>query len=138
MTDAPRITVADAQRIIDATGFGPWWGFRVDSVGIGAVQVSLPYQPHFDRPGGTLQGPCVMALSDVAFWFALMTLTGEEPMAVTLSLDTQFLRGARGDLRCEGRVLQCGKRIAYGEASCYDGSGTLVAHHTLTYIRPIT
>ena len=135
MAESPRITVEDAQRIIDGTGFGPWWGFRVHSLGNGIAEVRLPYQKHFDRPGGLLQGPCMMALSDVAFWFAAMTIIGEEPMTVTLEMKTQFLRGARGDLRCEARVLQAGKRIVYGEASCYDGSGKLVSHHTLTYMR---
>jgi uncharacterized protein (TIGR00369 family) len=77
-----------------------------------------------------------MALADVAFWLALMTNTGEERMALTLEMKTSFLRPARGDLRCEAHVLRAGRRIVYGEASTFDAADTLVAHHTLTYIRP--
>ncbi len=86
--------------------------------------------------GACLQGAAVMALSDTAFWLALMTLVGEELMAVTLEMKTNFLKGAKGALRCEARVLQSGRRVVYGEASCFDASGRRVSHHTLTYLLP--
>jgi uncharacterized protein (TIGR00369 family) len=131
-----RITVDDARRILAGTGFGPWWGLEVESVGPGTAELRLPHRSVFERPGGLLQGPCMMALSDTAFWFAAMTVIGEEPMTVTLEMKTNFLRGAKGSLRCEARVLQAGRRVVYGEASCFDASGARVTHHTLTYIRP--
>jgi uncharacterized protein (TIGR00369 family) len=131
-----RITLSDAQRVLDGTGFGPWWGLVVDAVGPGTAMLRLPYRREFERPGGVLQGACVMALSDAAFWLAAMTSIGEEPMAVTLEMKTNFLKGAKGTLRCEARVLQAGRRVVYGEASCFDDSLKRVSHHTLTYLRP--
>jgi uncharacterized protein (TIGR00369 family) len=133
---APRITLQDAQRILSGTGFGPWWGFEVESLGPGTAQVRLPYRAELERPGGVLQGACVMALADTAFWLAVMSAIGEEKMAVTLEMKTNFLRGAKGSVRAEARVLQAGRRVVYGEASCFDDSGQRVSHHTLTYIRP--
>ncbi len=134
--EAPRITQADAERVLQATGFGPWWGFQVESVGPGTAVLRLPHRPELERPGGLLQGAAVMALSDTAFWLALMTLLGEELMAVTLEMKTNFLKGAKGALRGEARVLQSGRRVVYGEASCFDASGRRVSHHTLTYLLP--
>ena len=131
-----RITVEDARRVLDATGFGPWWGLVVEGVGPGTAVLRLPYRKEFERPGGLLQGACVMALSDAAFWLAAMTSIGEEQMALTLEMKTNFLKGAKGTLRCEARVLHAGRRVVYGEASCFDDSLKRVSHHTLTYLRP--
>jgi uncharacterized protein (TIGR00369 family) len=133
---APRITVDDARRVLSSTGFGPWWGFEVTAVGPGFAEMRLPHRPELERPGGLLQGAGVMALSDTCFWLAAMTVIGEEQMALTLEMKTNFLRGAKGDVRCEARVLQAGRRVVYGEASCFDPSGARVSHHTLTYLLP--
>ena len=132
----PRISLEDAQRVLTDTGFGPWWGMVVEAVGPGTALLKLPYRKEFERPGGVLQGACVMALSDAAFWLAAMTSIGEEKMALTLEMKTNFLKGAKGTLRCEARVLQAGRRVVYGEASCFDDSLKRVSHHTLTYLRP--
>jgi uncharacterized protein (TIGR00369 family) len=132
----PRISLEDARRILTDTGFGPWWGMVVDAVGPGTALLRLPHRKEFERPGGLLQGACVMALSDAAFWLAAMTSIGEEKMALTLEMKTNFLKGAQGTLRCEARVLQAGRRVVYGDAFCFDDSRKRVSHHTLTYLRP--
>ncbi len=72
------IDVETAQRAIDGSPFGRWWGYRVEELGAGYARLLLPFQPHFERPGGVLQGGCAMTLADVAFWIAGMTVTGEE------------------------------------------------------------
>ena len=132
-----RITVDVAQRIIDASPFGRWWGFRVEEVGSGTARLHLPFQTGFERPGGVLQGGCAMTLADVAFWIAGMTVTGEELSALTLQMSSSFLGPALlGDLRSEARILRAGRRILYGEASVTDARGNLLTHHVLTYMRP--
>ena len=135
---ASAISETDARRVLDEAPFARWWGFALESIGDGIATVRLPARDEFVRPGGSLQGAAPMALADAAFWIALMTKTGEERMALTLEMKTNFLRPARGDLRCEARVLRAGRRIVYGEASTFDTANTLVAHSTLTYIRPDT
>ena len=137
MPEGARITVEAAQRIIDGSPFGRWWGYRVEELGAGWARLLLPFQAHFERPGGVLQGGCAMTLADVAFWIAGMTVTGEEPSTVTLQMSSSFLRPAiLGDLRSEARILRAGKRILYGEASVTDAQGNLLTHHVLTYMRP--
>jgi uncharacterized protein (TIGR00369 family) len=131
-----RITVDVAQRIIDASPFGRWWGFRVEDVGSGTARLHLPFQAGFERPGGVLQGGCAMTLADVSFWIAGMTVMGEDPSALTLQMSSSFLRPAvLGDLRSEARILRAGRRILYGDASVTDARGNLLTHHVLTYMR---
>jgi uncharacterized protein (TIGR00369 family) len=129
------LTLERASALLEETPFCRWWGYRVESLADGAATVLLPHDPRHIRPGGVLHGGASAALADVAVWLALMTLVGEEPLAVTVQLSTQCLRGARGDLRCEGRILAAGRRIVQGEAATTDAAGGLVARHALTYVR---
>src|SRR5215475_1214954 len=132
-----RISVEIAQKMMDGSPFGRWWGYRVEEVGLGSARLLLPFQPGFERPGGVLQGGCAMTLADVTFWIAGMTLIGEDPSALTLQMSSSFLRPALlGDLRSEARILRAGRRILYGEASVTDVRGNLLTHHVLTYLRP--
>jgi len=136
MPEEARITVEIAQRMIDGSPFGRWWGYRVEEVGPGRARLLLPFQSGFERPGGVLQGGCAMTLADVAFWIAGMTVIGEDPSALTLQMSSSFLRPALlGDLRSEARVLRAGRRILYGDASVTDARGNLLTHHVLTYMR---
>ena len=48
---------------VAGTGFGPWWGMVVESVGLGTAVLGLPHRKEFERPGGLLQGACVMGVS---------------------------------------------------------------------------
>ncbi len=137
MLGDPLISVDAAQRLIEGSPFGRWWGYRVEQLGPGRAVLLLPFQAHFERPGGVLQGGCAMTLADVAFWIAGMTVMGEDPSAVTLQMSSSFLRPAvLGDLRSEARILRAGRRILYGEASVMDARGNLLTHHVLTYMRP--
>ena len=133
MSGAPRLTIEEAQRIVDGTGFGPWWGFVVEAVGEGTARVRLPIRAELLRPGGVFQGAAAMCLADVALWLALVSLGAPAETTVTLEEKTSYLRGARTDITSEARVLKYGRRIMYGEASTHDAGGDLVAHHTLTY-----
>lgn len=128
--------VGAAQRVLDSSPFGPWWGFTVEAVGHGQAQVSLRSRPELLRPGGVLQGGCAMTLADVTCWIAILSLYGADDPAVTQQMTTSFLGPARTDLLCESWVLRPGRRIVYGTASTTCTDGTLVSHHTLTYVRP--
>jgi uncharacterized protein (TIGR00369 family) len=128
--------VEAAQRLLDRSPFGPWWGFAVEAVERGSAQVRLRRREEFFRPGGVLQGGCAMTLADVTCWIAILSIFGEEDQAVTQQMTTSFLGPARTDLLCESWIMRPGRRIVYGTASVTDASGKLVSHHTITYIRP--
>jgi uncharacterized protein (TIGR00369 family) len=135
-TGDPAITIAEAQAVLDATPFAGWWGVRVDDLGPGWAVATLAWRAELVRPGGVLHGSCYDTVADVAMWLAIMTRTGIEEMAVTVEMKTSFLRGAASDISGTAKLLRVGRRMVFGTAEITDGDGILVAHSTLTYIRP--
>ncbi len=128
--------LSDARRLVGDQPFCRWWGLSVSGIADGAATVTLPSAPHLMRPGGVLHGSCYEVVADVAMWLAIMTRTGVEPMAMTIEMKTSFLHGASTDITATARLLRLGRRIAFGEAEMHDSAGRLVAHSTLSYIRP--
>jgi uncharacterized protein (TIGR00369 family) len=135
MTQSPEITRADAERIVAAAPFARWWGVEPGELGYGWAEVTLAPRPELLRPGDVLHGTSYEVVADVAMWLAMMTRTGEEPMAMTIEMKTSFLRGATTAIRSRAEVLRLGRRVAFGVASTTDATGDVVAHSTLTYIR---
>ena len=132
----PGISVADADDVLRRSPFGPWWGFETIAVKAGTATLRLPVRPHHYRSNGVLQGGCCMALADVTFWIAVMTVHGTDDPAVTLEMKTNFLAGATGNLTCTARLVSNGHTVAFGTAETADSDGRIIAHHTLTYLRP--
>jgi uncharacterized protein (TIGR00369 family) len=113
-------------------------GISIDDVWYGGARVRQALRKHVLRPGGTVSGPAMMALVDVAMYVALLGAIGWVPLAVTTQLNINFLRKPEAkDLIAEGRMLKLGKRLAVGEVSLFsEGSEDLVAHATCTYAIP--
>lgn len=91
------------------------------------------------RPGGTVSGPVMMATADVALYAAILGAIGIVPLAVTTSLNINFLRkpAAQRDILGVCTLLKVGKTLAIGEVSIYsEGSDDPVAHATGTYAIP--
>lgn len=91
------------------------------------------------RPGGTVSGPTMMALADTAIYVALLREIGFVALAVTTSLNFNFLRKpvAERDLLGECKLLKLGKSLAVGEVSIYsEGDDAPVAHAVGTYSIP--
>jgi uncharacterized protein (TIGR00369 family) len=113
-------------------------GVIVEAVGEGTVRLRLPYRDDFVRPGGTVTGPALFALADVALYGAVLSLIGRVELAVTTSMTVNFLRRpAPVAVVAEARILKIGKRLAYGEILLWsDGEPDPVAHVTGTYSIP--
>ncbi len=90
------------------------------------------------RPGGTISGPAMFGLADVALYAAILASLGPVGLAVTTNLNINFLRRpAPVDLIGEARLLKLGKRLAVGEVSIFESAGgDLVAHAAGTYSIP--
>src|SRR6266498_5791743 len=90
------------------------------------------------RPGGTISGPSLMMLSDTAMYLTLLGMIGPVALAVTTSLNINFLRKpAQADVIAECKLLKLGKRLAVGEVTMYsEGDPEPVAHATVTYSIP--
>ena len=92
------------------------------------------------RPGGTISGPTLMALADLAMYVVLLSAIGPVELAVTTNLSINFLRrGPPGqDVLAAARLLKLGKRLAVGEVNLLSGSlPDPIAHVTATYSIPV-
>lgn len=91
------------------------------------------------RPGGTVSGPVLMSVADVALYVALLGEIGIVPLAVTTSLNVNFLRRPSAAAAIVGRcrLLKLGKSLAVGEVGLYsEGDEEPVAHAVGTYSIP--
>jgi uncharacterized protein (TIGR00369 family) len=140
VTEPPRITVDELTRLLHETiPLSHFLRFRVDALGHGWARVTLPGSEASIRAGGTVSGPAIMALADTAFYAAVLTRIGLEPMAVTSDLSVRFLRRPLPeDLHAEARLLRLGRRQAVAEVRMWCGrdEDSLVAHATGTYALP--
>jgi uncharacterized protein (TIGR00369 family) len=80
----------------------------------------------------------MMGMTDFAMYVAILASIGPVPLAVTTSLNINFLRKPeQRDLVAEARLIKLGKRLAVGEVEIYsDGDDEMVAHATATYSIP--
>jgi uncharacterized protein (TIGR00369 family) len=112
--------------------------YTVEELRPHAARLRAAYHENQIRPGGTLSGPTMMALADVALYVTVMAAIGPVALAVTTNLNINFLRkpGPR-DLIAECRLLKLGKRLAVGEVTIFsEGEEEPVAHVTGTYSIP--
>jgi acyl-coenzyme A thioesterase PaaI-like protein len=113
--------------------------FLVEAVGNAAATLSYTVGVDDLRPGGTVSGPVLMAVADVALYVAILGEIGIVPLAVTTSLTINFLRKPAPDKRIVGvaKLLKVGKALAVGEVALYsEGSADTVAHAVGTYSIP--
>ena len=113
-------------------------GLAIEEVWHGGARVRQAYQARSIRPGGTISGPTMMALSDFTMYVSILASIGPVPLAVTTNLNINFLRKpAARDLIADCRLLKLGRRLAVGEVNIRsDGQEDPVAHVTSTYSIP--
>ena len=113
-------------------------GLIVEEIGPTGARLRMPASDDVLRPGGTVSGPALMALADFALYGAVLGRVGAKPMAVTTSLNFNFLRRPPpGDILAEARLLRLGRRLAVGEVFMrYQEGEDPVAHATGTYSLP--
>jgi uncharacterized protein (TIGR00369 family) len=104
----------------------------------GGCRVRRKFRESSLRPGGTISGPTMMALTDFSMYVAILASIGPVALAVTTSLNINFLRKPeQRDLIAEVKLIKLGKRLAVGDVAIYsDGEDEMVAHATLTYSIP--
>ena len=117
----------------------PHYSCTIESVGGRSATLRQPIGALELRPGGTVSGPVLMALADVALYVAILGEIGIVPLAVTTSLNINFLRKPSADkaVIAECRLLKLGRTLAVGEVALYsEGDPDPVAHVVGTYAIP--
>lgn len=136
---ASRISIAEFNRIAAAgLPLVQLFGLSVERLEAGRAMGRMAAGGHNLRPGGTVAGPALMALADYTMYAVVLSMIGPVEMAVTTSLTCNFLRRPPlADVIADGRIIKCGKRLAYGEVTFYSqGDNDPVAHVTATYAIP--
>lgn len=112
---------------------------QVLAAGNGQARLRHPIGHAQLRPGGTVSGPLLMTVADLALYVAVLGTIGIVPLAVTTSLNINFLRKPRADAAIIGecRLLKLGRTLAVGEVTLYsEGDDDPVAHAVGTYAIP--
>lgn len=135
-----RVSVDDMNRIMrEEVPMAGNLGILFESIEDGRATARLPFREDLLRPGGTVTGPAMMTMADVVMYGAVLSRIGPVKLAVTTSLNANFLRRpGPGDLLADGRLIKCGRRLAYGEVTLVsaDAPDDPVCHVTCTYSIP--
>lgn len=111
----------------------------IEQVGQASATMRHRVTPNDLRPGGTVSGPVMMMLADVALYVAILGEIGIVPLTVTTNLNINFLRkpSAGADLLGVCKLIKVGRTLAIGEVSLYsEGNDEMVAHAVGTYAIP--
>ena len=140
MSEKPAIVTPSREEIIAfiAREF-PQTRCVVKAVGAGTATVVHPVGEAELRPGGTVSGPVMMAVADVAIYIAVLGAIGIVPLAVTTNFSINFLRkpAASADIVAVSRLIKLGNSLAVGEVAIYsEGNEAMVAHAVGTYSIP--
>ena len=113
--------------------------FRVERLDEEGLVVRFVVDDRHLRPGGTVSGPTIFALADVAIYLAVLSRIGPVALAVTTNCSIDFLRKPQAgcDLIAQARLLKLGRSLAVGDVLVFsDGQPAPVARAALTYSLP--
>ena len=91
------------------------------------------------RPGGTVSGPTIFMLADVAVYLAILSRIGPKALTVTTNASIDFLRkpSAGRDITATAKILKLGRVLVVGDVLIYsDGVTDPVARGSMTYSIP--
>ena len=117
----------------------PHTNCTVEAVGDRSATVKLQVGANHLRPGGTVSGPVLITVADVALYVAILGEIGIVPLAVTTNLNINFMRkpAANRDIIGICHLMKMGKSLAVGEVFLYsEGNTEPVAHVVGTYSIP--
>lgn len=113
--------------------------FAVERVSAEGLVLRLRVAARHLRPGGTVSGPAMFGLADVAMYLAILAQIGPVALAVTTNCSIDFMRKpeAGRDLLAHARVLKLGRALAVGDVLMFsEGQDKPVARAGLTYSIP--
>lgn len=113
--------------------------FGIDRLDEDLLVMRLHASDQHLRPGGTVSGPAMFSLADVAAYVATMARIGKEALAVTTNCSIDFMRKpvAGADVIAQAKVLKLGRSLSVVDVMLYsEGQPDPVARATLTYSIP--
>lgn len=113
--------------------------FGIDHLDEELLVMRLFNQDRHLRPGGTVSGPAMFSLADVAAYVATLARIGRQPLTVTTHCSIDFMRkpAAGVDVLAEARVLKLGRSLSVTNVLLFsEGARKPLANASLTYAIP--
>ena len=113
--------------------------FAIERLDEDLLEMRLKVEERHLRPGGTVSGPAMFALADVAAYVATMARIGPQALAVTTNCSIDFMRKPQAgqDIIARAEVLKLGRALSVTEVRLFsEGSDAPVARASLTYSIP--
>jgi uncharacterized protein (TIGR00369 family) len=110
-------------------------GYDVVEAESGRVAITLhPTGAHLN-PWGTVHGGLGATLLDSCMGLAIQSMLDKGVSSTTLEFKISLVRAITletGQIRAEGKVINCGRRVGIAEGRITDAKGRLLAHGTTT------
>jgi uncharacterized protein (TIGR00369 family) len=110
-------------------------GYDVVEAESGRVAITLhPTGAHLN-PWGTVHGGLTAVLLDSCMGLAVQSMLDKGISSTTLEFKISLVRAITpetGQIRAEGKVINCGSRVGTAEGRVTDAQGRLLAHGTTT------
>ena len=110
-------------------------GYDVVEAESGRVAITLePTGAHLN-PWGTVHGGVAATLLDSCMGLAIQSMLEKGIGSTTLEFKISLVRAITletGQIRAEGKILNCGRRVGTAEGRVTDAKGRLLAHGTTT------
>lgn len=122
-----------------ASDFPQVEGYCVLHAGPTGVTMRLDTGDDHVRPGGTVSGPTMFALADLAIYMLILSRLGPVALAVTTNASIDFMRKppAGAVLLAEARLLKLGRRLAVADVLIRaEGDADPLARASMTYAIP--
>jgi uncharacterized protein (TIGR00369 family) len=131
--------LAFLQKIVDgslpAPAISATLRFKLVSVSDGQASFEgTPSEEQYNPMGG-VHGGWASTLLDSAMGCAVLSKLDAQNLFTTVQLSINLTRAITEDtgvVRCEGRVIQAGRRVALADGRVVDARGSLLAHATTT------
>ena len=136
---APKMTAAELNDFLVRVFHQVADDFHVEDVTETTTILRLKVSSRHLRPGGTVSGPAMFGLADVAMYVVTLAQIGPKALAVTTNCSIDFMRKpeAGRDLLAHARLLKLGRQLAVGDVLIFsEGSDAAVARASLTYAIP--
>jgi uncharacterized protein (TIGR00369 family) len=121
-----------------AGAFGTWLAPDLEHLRRGFCRCSVRVRPEMLRSGGTVAGPILMGLADIAMYGAVISVAPNGVDAATSDMTLHFLRRpAAGRLVAEATVVRGGRRLVVCDVMLFaEGDDAPVCHVTGSYALP--
>ncbi len=121
---------------LEHSPFARHLGIRLDSLGDGEAELSLPYDEVLATTGDVVHGGAISSLVDAAAAAAAVSAAEGDTLAggTTVDISVSLLAAARGsDLHARARVIRRGRSISFVEVDVEGQGRGPVAKGLVTY-----